>query len=127
VRRRTGIATFVPVRALPTRRRAVGTFGAALLLVTAAACSSGSDDTTVASAPSADETIAAPTDPSAADDANGAESGPAVSSTPDPGDNAPAVVVPAALQFSAPLVGGGTFDGAASAGKPTVFWFWAPT
>jgi hypothetical protein len=24
-------------------------------------------------------------------------------------------------------VGGGTFDGAAAAGKPTVFWFWAPT
>ncbi len=39
----------------------------------------------------------------------------------------PAVVVPDALQFTAPLVGGGTFDGAAAAGKPTVFWFWAPT
>jgi hypothetical protein len=39
----------------------------------------------------------------------------------------PAVVVPEALQFTAPLVGGGTFDGAAVAGKPTVFWFWAPT
>jgi hypothetical protein len=37
------------------------------------------------------------------------------------------VVVPEALQFTAPLVGGGTFDGAAAAGKPTVFWFWAPT
>ncbi len=39
----------------------------------------------------------------------------------------PAVVVPEALQFTAPLVGGGTFDGASAAGKPTVFWFWAPT
>jgi hypothetical protein len=38
-----------------------------------------------------------------------------------------ATVVPEALQFTAPLVGGGTFDGAAAAGKPTVFWFWAPT
>ena len=38
-----------------------------------------------------------------------------------------AVVVPDALQFSAPLVGGGTFDGAAVAGIPTAFWFWAPT
>jgi len=40
---------------------------------------------------------------------------------------APAAVVPEALQFTAPLVGGGTFDGAAAAGRPTVFWFWAPT
>ena len=39
----------------------------------------------------------------------------------------PASVVPEALQFTAPLVGGGKFDGAAAAGKPTVFWFWAPT
>lgn len=32
-----------------------------------------------------------------------------------------------ALQFTAPLLGGGTFDGAALAGRPVVFWFWAPT
>ena len=36
-------------------------------------------------------------------------------------------LVPEALQFTAPLVGGGTFDGTAATGKPTVFWFWAPT
>ena len=35
--------------------------------------------------------------------------------------------VPELLQFTAPLVGGGSFDGAAVAGTPTVFWFWAPT
>jgi len=46
--------------------------------------------------------------------------------TPAPTEPASAVV-PEALQFTAPLVGGGTFDGAAVAGKPTVFWFWAPT
>ena len=40
---------------------------------------------------------------------------------------APPAVVPEVLAFTAPLVGGGTFDGAAAAGKPTVFWFWAPT
>lgn len=45
----------------------------------------------------------------------------------DPTPTAPPVFVPEALQFTAPLVGGGTFDGAAAAGKPTVFWFWAPT
>jgi hypothetical protein len=37
------------------------------------------------------------------------------------------VAVPQALQFSAPLVGGGEIDAATLADKPTVFWFWAPT
>ncbi|MGK0277238.1 MAG: hypothetical protein ACI9N0_003639, partial [Ilumatobacter sp.] len=49
---------------------------------------------------------------------------------PAAADTAPAddvVVAPAALQFSAPLVGGGEIDAAALAGKPTLFWFWAPT
>ena len=32
-----------------------------------------------------------------------------------------------ALQFTAPLVGGGVFDGASLVGKPVAFWFWAPT
>jgi len=30
------------------------------------------------------------------------------------------------LAFRAPLVGGGTFDGAELAGTPVVLWFWAP-
>ena len=38
-----------------------------------------------------------------------------------------AVGVPQALNFRAPLVGGGEFDGADFAGRPIVFWFWAPT
>ncbi len=42
-------------------------------------------------------------------------------------DAASTVVAPAALQFSAPLVGGGELDATTLAGKPTVFWFWAPT
>jgi hypothetical protein len=35
--------------------------------------------------------------------------------------------VPAVLDFAAPLVGGGEFSGKSVAGKPTAFWFWAPT
>ena len=35
--------------------------------------------------------------------------------------------VPEALNFRAPLVGGGEFDGADFAGRAVVFWFWAPT
>jgi hypothetical protein len=34
---------------------------------------------------------------------------------------------PAALQFSAPLVGGGQFGPHMFVGKPVAFWFWAPT
>ena len=33
---------------------------------------------------------------------------------------------PAALQFSAPSVGGGAIDFTQFAGKPVVLWFWAP-
>jgi hypothetical protein len=49
---------------------------------------------------------------------------------PAAGDTPPAddvVAAPAALQFTAPLVGGGELDAATLAGKPTLFWFWAPT
>jgi ABC-type glycerol-3-phosphate transport system substrate-binding protein len=35
--------------------------------------------------------------------------------------------VPAALQFTAPQVGGGEIDFTRSAGRPVVLWFWAPT
>lgn len=35
--------------------------------------------------------------------------------------------VPELLQFTAPLVGGGEFNGADRAGLATAFWFWAPT
>jgi hypothetical protein len=31
------------------------------------------------------------------------------------------------LAFNATLVGGGEFDGRTLAGRPAVFWFWAPT
>lgn len=35
--------------------------------------------------------------------------------------------VPASLQFTAPLIGGGEIVGDELAGKPTAFWFWSPT
>jgi hypothetical protein len=116
-----------------TRRRTIAAFGAAALLLILAACSSddSSDDalpdraveTTVGTDAPVDDTrsgTVAPTDTAAAPtqgDSDGT----------DPAPTDPAVVVPEALQFTAPLVGGGTFDGAAVAGKPTAFWFWAPT
>jgi hypothetical protein len=105
-----------------------------VLLLSATACSSDSDSTAETLPAVAVEDAAGPTDapttqapstdaatgtttPTTGSDTSSAESAP----------TEPAVVVPQALQFTAPLVGGGTFDGAAGAGKPTVFWFWAPT
>ncbi|MDZ7885450.1 MAG: protein disulfide oxidoreductase [Mycobacterium sp.] len=37
-----------------------------------------------------------------------------------------AVAVPAQLDFTAKTVGGSEFSGQSLAGKPVVFWFWAP-
>ena len=37
------------------------------------------------------------------------------------------VAAPAALQFTAPLVGGGTLNLASYAGTTVALWFWAPT
>jgi hypothetical protein len=53
-----------------------------------------------------------------ADDRDGTD--PAVDPDLDPG-------VPEALQFTADLVGGGTFSGSSVADRPVVFWFWVPT
>jgi hypothetical protein len=105
-----------------------------VLLLSATACSSDSDsaaetlpevaaDVTVG--PTDAPTTQAPSTDAAADTTTPTTGGDDTTSEPAPTE--PAVVVPEALQFSAPLVGGGTFDGAAAAGKPTVFWFWAPT
>ena len=38
-----------------------------------------------------------------------------------------AAAAPEALQFSAPLVGGGELDLRSYAGRTVAFWFWAPT
>lgn len=47
-------------------------------------------------------------------------------SAPKTDPRATSVAVPAALKFSGTTVDGAAFDGASVAGKPTVFWFWAP-
>ena len=82
-----------------TGRRLLGFGAAAALVLSACGSSTGT------------ETSAAP--------AEAAASG-TVSATASPD-------VPEILRFSAPLLGGGTYDGAAAAGKVTAYWFWAPT
>ena len=119
------------------RNAAVGAIATAALLWAATACSSGSNDPVAE--PSADTTVettvggaeAAPVTDAPDETAAPTDEIDDIDDTaPAAGDSTPAdpvVVVPEALQFTAPLVGGGTFDGAAVADKPTVFWFWAPT
>ena len=112
----TGADTVVPVTDLTVRHRRLAVLGAACALAIAA-CGGGSDDAAPAAAPAEPEVTAAPevaapgTEPAATDD----------------GPTAAPVDAPPILQFTAPLVGGGEIDAAATAGSPTVFWFWAPT
>ena len=65
-----------------------------------------------------DDTTSAPTTDAAA---TAATTAPEAAST-DSNATAP----PAALQFSAPLVGGGEIELGALAGRPVLLWFWAP-
>ena len=68
----------------------------------------------------------------AADDAT-ESTGPAVESTdaapaaePNRGSAVVPAEAPAALQFSAPLIGGGDIELTTLAGRPVLLWFWAP-
>ena len=59
----------------------------------------------------------------------GCSSGSAQDSTATPSSvtaTQESAAVPAALQFDAPLVGGGRFDARQQAGRPLALWFWAP-
>ena len=114
------------------RRRRHLTAGAVALALVVSACSSSGDDGADADA---DATVVAGTDATPAPDGTPADTAPSGDPTTEPmpttgtdaETTAPDVVVPEALRFTAPLVGGGEFDGASYAGTPTVFWFWAPT
>jgi hypothetical protein len=108
-------------------------FAAALVVFGATACSSGSDGlgdadagTTLRDDSTAQTGSGSTLAPSVAEAPGTDPTAPDATVAPTPSADA-AVVVPAALQFTAPLVGGGEFDGADVADKPTVFWFWAPT
>lgn len=108
---------------------------AASIALLAPAC--GGDDTTAAPADTASPDAAATT-PAADEPASEATAAPAATAAPStPGTagdaGTPATETPAAapielLSFTAPLVGGGSFDGAGYATeRPVAFWFWAPT
>ncbi len=100
---------------LPRARTALLAAAVGLALVTSA-CASGTGVTTGGSvAPTGDEQAGAAPSPT------GRTGGPADGeATPKP------ATVPEILDFEAPLVGGGTLDGAELAGAPVAVWFWAP-
>jgi hypothetical protein len=121
-RERRNLDTFADVT---TRsRRLAGLAVAAALLGALAACAS--DGRSAPDVASQDATSSPGAPSTGADTSSGT---PSATTRPETSADttAPAVQVPEALQFSAPLVGGGEFTGADYADKPTVFWFWAPT
>lgn len=121
-----------------SRTPRVALAGIALVLTMAACASTDADDAvtddavtteadaTVSTTPTGTEPGPDSTDAAAEPETSESATGSARADTTAPPEPEP-VAVPEALQFSAPLVGGGQFDGGAVAGKPTLFWFWAPT
>ena len=91
---------------LPTAGLLVGA-----MIAVAAACGGGQATTLPAPATTTSLTIAT-TSPAA--------------TAPPTTTTSSATVVPVLLDFEAPLVGGGTIQGADLAGRDTLFWFWAP-
>jgi hypothetical protein len=98
--------------------RSVAALAAALALAfVAGACASGSRSAQETRAPTGPRVSTAP---SVAQTPNQGDGDDLAGPTPEP------ATVPAILDFEAPLVGGGTLDGAELAGAPVAVWFWAP-
>lgn len=95
-----------PRRSHRTARRALAALSVACLLGLTACGSDGSDGR------------GASTGPTGSDSSGGVATAPSLLE--------PAAVA-AALDFDAPLVGGGRFRGADHTARPVAFWFWAPT
>ena len=105
-----GYARVTPLRTRSFRRRRWPITAGAFLALTAAACGAEDSDPVASAgqAPTVTSSAPAPTTSTATT--------PAVeSATTNAGE--PAAAVPGVLQFTAPFVGGGSFDGAAFAGR----------
>jgi hypothetical protein len=99
------------------RRELLALSFSGLLLVACGGAAASTADTQPGTAATPGAT---PTDPPvAATNAVGSGSG-----TPD---TVAAVQAPEALQFAAPMVGGGEIDFTQYAGQTIALWFWAPT
>jgi hypothetical protein len=117
-----------PRRVLPALARKLLMPGMITGLLLVAACGSNDDSAIPAANASPTTAPAVPADPG--DDSSPAGTGTGVddpSPTPaEPEPTLPGEPTPTILEFTAPLVGGGQFDGASLAGTPVLFWFWAP-
>jgi thiol-disulfide isomerase/thioredoxin len=111
-------------------RRTIATtaaVAAAALVLTA--CGTGDDDTSTASSATTEAVETAPATPEPPADEEPAET---TAADEEAGDEqasdeaAEEVAVPAALDFDAPTVDGGTFSGATLVGQDSVLYFWAP-
>ncbi|MFF0312853.1 TlpA family protein disulfide reductase [Streptosporangium sp. NPDC004379] len=102
------------------RYRAVAAAVSAALLT--GACGAGGGDEAGGPVRS-DAPLSAPATSPAASVTSPASASPATGSPSPTGSPA---AVPAALAFRAVTLGGERFEGASLAGRPVVFWFWAP-
>jgi hypothetical protein len=103
-----------------------------MVLVVAGALLAGCGDDMGSSGSAAtdalDAATAAPTSTTTPSTGTPSTTGAPGTGAPQPGDTAqPASEVPEALQFAAPLVGGGSLDFSQYAGTTVALWFWAPT
>ncbi len=100
----------------PRHRTAGLVVGLALAMV-ASACASGSSGSSGGALP-ADDRVSSSPEATQAPATGGEGDGKEATSAP--------AAVPEILDFQAPLVGGGTLEGAELAGAPVAVWFWAP-
>jgi thiol-disulfide isomerase/thioredoxin len=107
------------------RRTIATTAAVAAAALVLSACGTGDDTTTTTSATTeAAETAPATPEPTTAEEPT--ESPDADESSETASEEEPPVAVPAALDFDAPTVDGGTFSGASLVGQDSVLYFWAP-
>ena len=107
-------------------RRTIATtaaVAAAALVLTA--CGTGDDDTSTASSATTEAAETAPATPEPTTEQEPAET-PAAQDEAAGEESPEEVAVPAALDFDAPTVDGGTFSGATLVGQDSVLYFWAP-
>lgn len=102
------------------RRTIATTAAVAAAALVLSACGAGDDDTSAATTPEAAQTAPATPEPAESPEPEPTEDAAEAEEPAEP------VAVPAALDFEAPTVDGGSFSGATLVGEDSVLYFWAP-
>jgi thiol-disulfide isomerase/thioredoxin len=108
------------------RRTIATTAAVAAAALVLSACGTGDDDTSTASSATTEAAETAPATPEPTTAQEPTETPDADESNEAASEEEPQVAVPAALDFDAPTVDGGTFSGASLVGQDSVLYFWAP-